>query len=135
MSCSTFFPLFTAPLVNYSAEVGKEKSQLGRALLTMTSFPLGLAQPVLGLIASRPGFVLLSVLSVPLGAGAILRRGWGRSGGRKVWGRNYRILWAKPAWGQQGHSGTGWAAIHLGGDSACAEGSACAQEGFYRAMI
>lgn len=38
VSLSTFFFLLTAPLLNNSSEVGSEKSQLGRALLTMAFF-------------------------------------------------------------------------------------------------
>lgn len=71
----------TAALADGSAEVGKEKPQVRRTLLTPTFFPGGLAQPVplvkLGLITGRPDVALpcaallqLSWLTVPLGAGA-----------------------------------------------------------------
>lgn len=117
-----FSPLLTAPLVNNSAEVGKEKSQLGRALLTMTSFPGGLAQPVLGFIARRAGFALLSVPSVPLGAGALLRRGWRRRGGGRTAarGRNYRSLWATAGMGTAGTQRHG-----VGSDPSGRGGSLC----------
>lgn len=75
---NTLPPPPTAALANSSTEVEKEKLQLRRTLLTLTSFPEGLAQPVslakLGLITRRPGFALpslaflqLSLLTVPLG--------------------------------------------------------------------
>lgn len=118
---NTLFPLLTAALVNTSAEVGKEKSQLGRAPLTMTSFPGGLAQPVLGLIARRPGF---APVTVPLGAGAIPRIGWGRSGagGTAAWGRSYRSLGAAAGLGTAGTQRHGVGrGIHLRGESARAE--------------
>lgn len=98
----------------------------------MTSFPGGLAQPVLVLIARRPGFALLSMLTVPLGAGALLRRGWGRRQGARTaaLGRNYRSLWHAAS---MGTVGTQWhgvrEVIHLGGESACAE------QCLYRAVI
>lgn len=56
---------------------------------------------------------------------------WGRSraGRTAAWGGITEGSGLQSAQGERGHSGTAWAVIHLGGDSACAE------ECLYRAMI